>query len=127
VVPAVERYGLGLLPYYPLANGLLTGKYAAGNAPAGSRLTHSRTAMLQKVDWDQLAEFSNFAAARGLGELQVAFSWLAAQPAVASVIAGATTPEQVAQNAAAVAWVPTSEDLEELGRIFPRIPKTQLI
>jgi aryl-alcohol dehydrogenase-like predicted oxidoreductase len=119
VVPAARSYGLGLLPYFPLANGLLTGKYAAGQAPAGSRLTHTRTNMLDQADWEQLANFSAYARARSLTELEVAFSWLASRPTVASVIAGATKPEQVRQNAGAARWVPSAADLEELDHIFP--------
>ena len=119
VVPAAQSYGLGLLPYFPLANGLLTGKYAAGHAPAGSRLTHSRTNLLDQADWEQLANFSAYARARSLTELEVAFSWLASRPAVASVIAGATKPEQVRQNAEAAGWIPSEADLEELDHIFP--------
>ncbi|KRF04568.1 aldo/keto reductase [Arthrobacter sp. Soil782] len=119
VVPAAQSYGLGLLPYFPLANGLLTGKYAAGHAPAGSRLTHSRTNLLDQADWEQLANFSAYARARSLSELEVAFSWLASRPAVASVIAGATRPEQVRQNAEAARWIPSGADLEELEHIFP--------
>ncbi|MHA7207696.1 aldo/keto reductase [Arthrobacter sp. MDT1-65] len=120
VVPAVEAYGLGVLPYFPLANGLLTGKYRRNEVPAGSRLTHSRKNVLETADWDQLEAFSAFAAARDLTEVQVAFSWLSAQPSVGSVIAGATSPEQVRQNAAAVAWTPSDDDLAELDGIFPR-------
>ena len=126
VTPAAEAYGLGVLPYFPLANGLLTGKYSSGKAPEGSRLTHSRTNLLENADMDQLAEFGSFAAERGLTEVQVAFSWLAAQPSVASVIAGATKVEQVRQNAEAVSWVPSDKDLEELDRIFPKTPKVAL-
>ena len=126
VVPAAEAYGLGILPYFPLANGLLTGKYSSGKAPEGSRLTHSRQNLLEKADFDQLAEFGAFAKDRGLTEVQVAFSWLAAQPAVSSVIAGATTVEQVQQNAEAAFWEPSAKDLEELDRIFPRVPKVAL-
>ena len=126
VVPAAEAYGLGILPYFPLANGLLTGKYSSGSAPEGSRLTHSRQNLLDKADFDQLAEFGTFAKDRGLTEVQVAFSWLAAQPAVSSVIAGATTVEQVQQNAEAASWVPSEKDLEELDRIFPQTPKVAL-
>ncbi|NKX54872.1 aldo/keto reductase [Arthrobacter mobilis] len=126
VIPAAEAYGLGVLPYFPLANGLLTGKYRAGQAPEGSRLTHSRTNLLKDADWAQLGQFSRFAADRGLTEIQVAFSWLAAQPAVASVIAGATRAGQVQQNAAAVSWFPSEEDLAELDDIFPREPKVAL-
>ncbi len=120
VIPAVEAYGLGVLPYFPLANGLLTGKYRRDEVPAGSRLTHSRKNVLETADWDQLEAFSAFASERGVSEVQVAFSWLAAQPSVGSVIAGATTPEQVRQNAAAAEWTPSDEDLAELDRIFPR-------
>ncbi|MCQ1946672.1 aldo/keto reductase [Arthrobacter sp. zg-Y1116] len=126
VTPAAEAYGLGVLPYFPLANGLLTGKYSSGKAPEGSRLTHSRTNLLENADFEQLGAFGRFAAERGLTEVQVAFSWLAAQPSVASVIAGATKVEQVQQNADAVSWVPSEKDLEELDRIFPRTPKVAL-
>ncbi|MHA7284793.1 aldo/keto reductase [Arthrobacter sp. MDT3-44] len=120
VVPAAEAYGLGVLPYFPLANGLLTGKYRRNEVPAGSRLTHSRKNLLETADWDQLESFSAFAAERGLTEVQVAFSWLAAQPSVGSVIAGATSPDQVRQNATAAEWTPSDADLAELDDIFPR-------
>lgn len=126
VTPAAEAYGIGVLPYFPLANGLLTGKYAPHQAPEGTRLSHTRTHLVDEADWQQLKEFSAFAAERGLSEVQVAFSWLAAQPSVSSVIAGATRPEQVRQNAEAVAWVPDKAELEELDRIFPRTPKVAL-
>jgi aryl-alcohol dehydrogenase-like predicted oxidoreductase len=78
------------------------------------------------ADWQQLKAFSAFAAARDLTEVQVAFSWLAAQPSVSSVIAGATRPEQVRQNAGAVAWVPDRAELDELDAIFPQTPKVAL-
>ncbi|WP_457971792.1 aldo/keto reductase [Arthrobacter sp. D1-17] len=126
VTPAAEAYGIGVLPYFPLANGLLTGKYAPHQAPEGTRLSHTRTHLVDEADWQQLKQFSAFAAERGLTEVQVAFSWLAAQPSVSSVIAGATRPEQVRQNAEAVAWVPDKAELEELDRIFPRTPKVAL-
>lgn len=126
VTPAAEEFGLGVLPYFPLANGLLTGKYSPGHAPAGSRLSHTRTNMVDDADWDQLGRFSAFAKERGLTEIEVAFSWLAAQPSVASVIAGATRPEQVRQNAVAADWTPTPEDLAALDDIFPAVPKVAL-
>ncbi|RDV10522.1 aldo/keto reductase [Arthrobacter sp. RT-1] len=126
VTPAAEEFGLGVLPYFPLANGLLTGKYAPGHAPEGSRLSHTRTNMVHDADWEQLGAFSRFAEQRGLTEIEVAFSWLAAQKSVASVIAGATRPEQVRQNAAAADWVPSDADLAELGSIFPAAPKIAL-
>lgn len=126
VIPAAHELGLGVLPYFPLANGLLTGKYSDGKAPEGSRLTHSRTNLLTDADFDQLQAFGAFAKSRGVTELEVAFSWLAAQPAVASVIAGATKPEQIQQNAAAATWKPTAEDLAELDEIFPKVQKIAL-
>ncbi|WP_138442893.1 aldo/keto reductase [Sinomonas susongensis] len=126
VTQAAEAYGLGVLPYFPLANGLLTGKYSRGVAPEGSRLSHTRRNLVHDADWDQLDRFSAFAEERGLTELQVAFSWLAAQPSVASVIAGATKPEQIRENAEAASWQPSAEDLAELDEIFPRTPKVAL-
>jgi len=126
VTPAAEEFGLGVLPYFPLANGLLTGKYSPGHAPEGSRLSHTRTNMVDDADWDQLGRYSAFAKERGLTEIEVAFSWLAAQPSVASVIAGATRPEQIRQNAEAANWVPTPEDLAALDDIFPAVPKVAL-
>ena len=126
VTPAAEEFGLGVLPYFPLANGLLTGKYSPGHAPDGSRLSHTRQHLVHDADWDQLRRFGDFARDRGLTEIQVAFSWLAAQPSVASVIAGATTPDQVRQNAEAAGWVPSEKDLAELDSIFPAGPKVAL-
>jgi len=126
VTPAAEAYGLGVLPYFPLANGLLTGKYKDGKAPEGSRLSHSRTNLLQDADWEQLGAFSKFAADRGLAEIEVAFSWLASRPSVGSVIAGATKPEQIRQNALSAGWKPSAEDLAALDGIFPATPKVAL-
>ena len=126
VTPAAEAYGLGVLPYFPLANGLLTGKYSDGKAPEGSRLTHSRTTLLENADYDQLRAFGDFAQERGLKPLEVAFSWLASRPSVASVIAGATKPEQTTQNASSADWVPTAEDEAALDEIFPKEPLVAL-
>ncbi len=126
VVPAALAYGIGILPYFPLASGLLTGKYGKGTAPEGSRLARSRSHLLQEADFEQLGRFREFAAARELNEVTVAVSWLAAQPAVASVIAGATTPEQVRENAKAARWEPSAQDLAELDTIFPRVPRIAL-
>jgi aryl-alcohol dehydrogenase-like predicted oxidoreductase len=126
VTPAAGEFGLGVLPYFPLANGLLAGKYAPGHAPDGSRLSHTRTHLVHDADWEQLDSFSSFARERGLTEIQVAFSWLAAQPSVSSVIAGATTPEQVRQNAESAGWLPSEKDLAELDVIFPAAPKVAL-
>ncbi|HJQ05048.1 MAG TPA: aldo/keto reductase [Nocardioides sp.] len=119
VLPAARALGLGVLPYFPLANGLLTGKYAGGVAPEGSRLTRTRTHLVEQAASPQLVAYGEFAAARGLSEVTVAIGWLLAQDPVTSVIAGATRPEQIAANAAAASWVPTAEDLAELDELFP--------
>jgi aryl-alcohol dehydrogenase-like predicted oxidoreductase len=119
LVPACERFGVGLLPYFPLAYGLLTGKYRRGEeAPAGSRLgIESQAHRLHNADFDRVEALEAYAAARGLDILTVALGGLAAQPAVTSVIAGATRPEQVAANVEAGLWEPTAEDLEALAEI----------
>ncbi|MFF7469033.1 aldo/keto reductase [Streptomyces sp. NPDC008092] len=126
VLPAATALGLGVLPYYPLASGLLTGKYSTGRAPEGARLTHFRQDDFENADLQQLAAYGDFAKKRGLTEVQVAFSWLASRPAVASVIAGATRPEQVVQNAAAVGYEFDADDLAELDEIFPALPPIAL-
>jgi aryl-alcohol dehydrogenase-like predicted oxidoreductase len=116
LVPACQRFGLGLLPYFPLASGLLTGKYRRGAAaPPGTRLSAERfAARLADAPWDTIEALEGYAAERRLGLLDVATGWLAAQPTVVSVIAGATTPEQVRANVAAGAWQPTAGDLTAL-------------
>ncbi|MCO1598284.1 aldo/keto reductase [Micromonospora sp. RHAY321] len=121
VIPACERFGLGMLPFFPLANGLLTGKYRRGaQPPAGSRLSGGGryAERFAAADWDTIEAIEAYAAERGLTMLQVAIGGLAAQPAVSSVIAGATTPEQVHDNAAAGTWEPTDEDLAALSAIL---------
>jgi len=119
VLPACRAFGLGMLPYFPLANGLLTGKYAAGTAPAGTRLARTRQHLLESATSPELVRYAEFARSRGVSEVTVAIGWLLAQEPVASVIAGATRPEQVIANAAAGSWVPRAEDLSELDEIFP--------
>lgn len=123
LVPACLRFGVGLLPYFPLAYGLLTGKYRRGEAaPEGSRLGHEGQAhRLRNADFDRVEALEAYAAKRDLDILTVALGGLAAQPAVASVIAGATRPEQIASNVAAGLWEPSGEDLEAL-REVNRLP-----
>jgi aryl-alcohol dehydrogenase-like predicted oxidoreductase len=114
LVPTCERLGLGLIPFLPLARGLLTGKYRRGEPPPpGTRLA-AQGIPVDEAAWDRLDALESFARGRGVTLLDVAIGGLAAQPAVASVIAGATTPEQVRANAAAGAWEPTAADLEAL-------------
>jgi aryl-alcohol dehydrogenase-like predicted oxidoreductase len=119
LVPACERYGVGVLPYFPLANGLLSGKYHRGEPPPpGSRL-ETRPEELSDARFDVVERLERYAAERGLRLLDVAIGGLAAQPAVASVIAGATKPEQVRANVAAAAWEPSESDLMALDQVAP--------
>ncbi|MCU0310502.1 MAG: aldo/keto reductase [Acidimicrobiales bacterium] len=122
LVPACERFGIGILPYFPLASGLLTGKYRRGDAPPeGGRIAAwSMTGLLSDTNFDLVEALESFAAERDLTLLDVAMGGLAARPAVASVIAGATTPEQVRANAAAGLWEPTDDDDEALGVLTGR-------
>jgi aryl-alcohol dehydrogenase-like predicted oxidoreductase len=112
LVPALEHYGVGLLPFFPLAHGLLTGKYRRGeSAPAGTRLARDGfDKVLATAPWDTIERLEAVGKERGVDLLAVAIGGLAARPAVASVIAGATSAEQVRANVAAGAWVPTEED-----------------
>jgi aryl-alcohol dehydrogenase-like predicted oxidoreductase len=117
LVPACEQLGVGVLPFFPLEYGLLTGKYRRGQAaPAGSRLALEQT-RFEGADWDRIEALETFASERGISMLQLAVGGLAAQPAVASVIAGVTRPEQVRANAEAGLWQPTDEDLAALEAI----------
>ncbi len=117
VTPACERLGVSILPYFPLASGLLSGKYRRGKpGPAGSRLASGERAGSEE-QFDVIEALQAYAAERSIGVLDVAIAGLAAQPAVGSVIAGATRPEQVAANVAALRWEPSAEDLAELDQI----------
>jgi aryl-alcohol dehydrogenase-like predicted oxidoreductase len=119
VTPVCERLGIAILPFFPLASGLLTGKYRRGEAaPAGTRL-HGRGSVADDATFAQLEQLAGFAQERGIEVVEVAIAALAAQPMVASVIAGATKPEQVAANVRAARWTPSPEDLAELDAIFP--------
>ena len=119
LLPALSRVGISLLAYFPLAYGLLTGKYRRGEqAPPGSRLSADNQAhRLAGADWDRIEALETYAASRDVGLLDVAIGGLAAQPSVASVIAGATRPEQVEANVRAGLWRPTEDDLAELTEV----------
>jgi aryl-alcohol dehydrogenase-like predicted oxidoreductase len=121
VVPACVQYGLGVLPYFPLASGVLTGKYRRGaDVPAGSRLAAwGMSGTLTAERFDVVEALQAYAAERGIALLDVAIGGLAAQPAVSSVIAGATSPQQVKSNVAAAEWIPTASDLAALDKIVP--------
>lgn len=120
LLPACRHLGVSLIPYFPLGSGLLTGKYRRGQpAPEGTRLAVSPRAAgaLTDANFDVVEAVGAFAAEHGTSPTAVALGWLAAQPDVASVIAGATSPEQVEANVAATGWTPTEEELAELDRI----------
>ena len=123
-VPEAVRLGIGYLPYYPLASGMLSGKYTRGQgAPAGTRLVHfgeEGGGMFSDRNFDIVDAATAWAAERGHSVLELALAWLAAQPAVASVIAGATKPEQVRANAAAATWVLTPDEVTEVDALAPR-------
>jgi len=121
LMPAMRAYGLGLLPYFPLASGLLTGKYKR-NAPMpeDARLTKTQRLAdryLTEANWAVAEKLGDFAEARGHTMLELAFSWLLARPPVSSVIAGATKPEQIRANVAAGGWALTAEDLAAIDAI----------
>jgi aryl-alcohol dehydrogenase-like predicted oxidoreductase len=122
ILPAARAFGMGFLPFFPLASGMLTGKYRA-DAPPPPGTRFATTPRLAKrysrpVDFERVSRLTKFAAERDRTTLELACSWLACQPAVASVIAGATSAAQVVQNAAAADWVLTGEELAEIDRLL---------
>ncbi len=121
VLPACEQFGLGFLPFFPLASGLLSGKYRRGEKPPeGTRLAAwgSRGAsVLNDRNFDKVEALTVWAEARGHTILELAFAWLLGHPVVSSVIAGATTPEQVKANAATAAWSLTTEEVEAVSAL----------
>jgi len=121
VVPMMEAYGLGMLPYFPLASGLLTGKYKKDSMPEGARLTDmprfANRGYVTDENFAKVGKLEAFAAERGHSLLELAFSWLAAQKVTGSVIAGATKPEQIQSNVAAASWKITADDLARIDEI----------
>lgn len=119
VLPAARHFGVGFLPFFPLQNGLLTGKFRRDERPADTRIMRQRPHLVEQAPWDVLDRYRAFTEERGLTMLEATFGWMLAQPALASVIAGATRPEQIRQNAAAgSAWQPTEADIAEVSQIF---------
>ena len=122
LVPAIQKYGLGLLPYFPLASGFLTGKYRPNEAaPEGTRLgggSPMAGRILNEGNFDMLEKLETFAQERGHTMIELAFGWLASKPYVSSVIAGATKPEQVEQNATSADWRLTPEEMTEVDEIM---------
>jgi aryl-alcohol dehydrogenase-like predicted oxidoreductase len=121
LVPALEFYDMGLLPYFPLASGLLTGKYRQGAAaPAGTRMALMKRLAdryMTEANWQTVGKLEEFCAAHGHTLLELAFSWLASRPQLSSVIAGATRPEQVEANVKAMGWKLSAEDIAEVDRL----------
>jgi aryl-alcohol dehydrogenase-like predicted oxidoreductase len=121
LLPFCRTYGLGILPYSPLASGFLTGKYRRGQpAPEGTRLAESDRGFFTDANFDRLEALERFAKDRDHTILDLAFAWLLAHPSVSSVIAGATKPEQVSANAGASGWQLTEEEMEELDGLLER-------
>lgn len=118
VLPTCERLGIAFIPYFPLASGLLTGKYSRDRpAPSGARLS-GRDQIASDEQWKVIDAVERYAQERGISMLQVAIGALLARPAVASVIAGATRPDQIEANAAAAAWQPSAQDMADLERLL---------
>jgi aryl-alcohol dehydrogenase-like predicted oxidoreductase len=122
LLPAMQARGVGLLPYFPLASGLLTGKYKRdAPLPKGARLTYTQglsNRFLTDANWQLVDSLEKFCTARGRSLLELAFSWLLARPAVASVVAGSSTPEQLEQNVRATNWILAPEDMAEIDRLI---------
>lgn len=119
-LPAAEHFGLGFLPYFPLHNGLLTGKFSRTEAPSDTRIMRQRPHLWEDAPWDALEAYAAFCRDQGITMLEATFGWLLARSSISSVIAGATSPEQVRANAAAAtAWTPTVADVAEIDAIFP--------
>ncbi|MEJ3404552.1 aldo/keto reductase [Rathayibacter sp. YIM 133350] len=119
VLPAVQHFGLGFLPWFPLYNGLLTGKFSRSGGPDDSRIMNARKHLADDAPWGTMERYQAFCDARDITMLQATFGWLLAQPALTSVIAGATRPEQIVQNAEAAShWHPSAEEAEEISRLF---------
>jgi aryl-alcohol dehydrogenase-like predicted oxidoreductase len=118
----METYGLGMLPYFPLASGLLTGKYKKDSMPEGARLTDmprfANRGYVTEANFAKVERLENFANQRGHSVLELAFSWLAAQKVTGSVIAGATKPEQIKSNVSAANWKMTAEELAEIDELL---------
>lgn len=125
LLPAAERLGIGFLPYFPLANGLFTGKFTRTERPADSRIARQRPHVADDAPWDAIEAFEAFSAEHGIPILEATLGWFLAHPALSSVIAGATRPEQVRQNAAAGSgWRPDAAELAAIEGFFPRTSLT---
>ncbi|WP_104083974.1 aldo/keto reductase [Cryobacterium sp. Y11] len=119
VLPAVNAFGLGFLPFFPLYNGLFTGKFSRSGGPADSRIMMIRRHLADDAPWDVIEQYQDWCDARGVSMLTATFAWLLAQPGLTSVIAGATKPEQIIHNAtAATAWQPSADEVAYISGLF---------
>ncbi|WP_345761535.1 aldo/keto reductase [Diaminobutyricibacter sp. McL0608] len=119
VLPAVNKFGLGFLPFFPLYNGLFTGKFSRQGGPADSRIMMIRKHLADNAPWDVIEQYQEFCDVRGVTMLEATFAWLLAQPGLTSVIAGATKPEQIVQNAeAATSWTPSDDEVATISDLF---------
>jgi len=119
LLPTLGELGLGFLPFFPLNNGLFTGKFTRTESPAHSRIMRQRPHVAENAPWDAMETYEALCEEREVTMLEATLAWLLAQPTLSSVIAGATTAEQVHQNAAAsVAWRPSAQDIADISAIF---------
>lgn len=118
LLPALAAYGLGFFPYFPLQNGLLTGKYRHDYAPPGAKITNLKRHLLDAAPWDALDRYAEFGRERGVTPAALAFGWLLAHDSVSSIIAGVTHPDQLDENLVASRWRPTPEEFAELSALF---------
>jgi aryl-alcohol dehydrogenase-like predicted oxidoreductase len=120
ILPAVRAARLGFLPFFPLANGLFTGKFTRTERPADTRISRQRPHVADDAPWNEMEAYADFCAARGISMLEATFGWLLSRPGLTSVIAGATKPEQITQNASAGSgWRPSPAEAEEIEGLFP--------
>lgn len=120
IIPAAVERGLGFLPWFPLHNGLLTGKYTRDGGPADARLMRIRQHLHADAPWDAMDKFAKFCDNRRITMLEATVGWMLAIPGMSCLIAGATTPKQVRENAnAAISWSPTRREFTEIGKLFP--------
>ena len=121
LLPAAQSLGIGFLPYFPLANGLFTGKFTRTERPADTRIARQRPHVADDAPWDAMEAYAAFCAERGISMAEATFGWFLANPVLSSVIAGATRPEQVAENArAGSGWRPDAMELAAIDGFFPR-------